>query len=45
MASKKELKENLLSDRGLFLDQEIQFKLCIYGRLLNERLTEEEKER
>jgi hypothetical protein len=45
MASKKELKETLLGDRGLFLDQEIQFKLCVYGRLLNERLTEEEKER
>ena len=45
MISKKELKETLLGDRELFLDQEIQFKFCVYGRLLNERLTEEEKER
>ncbi len=45
MTSKKELKENLLGDRELFLDQEIQFKLTIFGRLLNEKLTEEEIER
>ncbi|MBA7580283.1 hypothetical protein ES695_11655 [Candidatus Atribacteria bacterium 1244-E10-H5-B2] len=45
MSGKKELKETLLGDRELFLDQEIQFKLTIIGRMLNERLTEEEKER
>jgi len=43
--SKKEIKETLLGDRELFLDQEIQFKLTVLGWAIGTKLTEEERER